>query len=349
MVCIFYSLIDERQVQISYLFYSACTLACYFYLPLMNKQLMGLSFLIATTVIFAGHVNYGTSYLLLLLAAFYLFEANFYLKIKPYNYLLSGTAVFTFPYLLFYQNNLHMLTIILGIFLLLLFFYLHNLYRSVESQKIIYDQILAEYRKLKRQAIQNEKSIRAEERTRIAREMHDSVGHKLTAIGFQLEVFLMNQPNEQLRGIKVLVDESLDETRKAVRALQSEEVVGITSVINLIRKLEAESHLLVHFTTKQGVLNLSLSNKQSVALYRVIQEALTNVMKYSDGREVSVTFGISAKGDLNFQVINRVYQPNSFYEGFGIKSMKARLQGVGGSIHIYQTDQEFVVDGNLPL
>lgn len=67
----------------------------------------------------------------------------------------------------------------------------------------------------------------------------------------------------------------------------------------LIRKLEAESHILVQFTIKQGVLSVSLSNEKSVALYRIIQEALTNAMRHAQAREVKIILGKSAKEDIS--------------------------------------------------
>ena len=49
-----------------------------------------------------------------------------------------------------------------------------------------------------------------------------------------------------------MAKESLEETRHAVKALQAEENEGIATIVHLIRKLEAESHVLVQFTLKQG-------------------------------------------------------------------------------------------------
>jgi len=187
-----------------------------------------------------------------------------------------------------------------------------------------------------------------EERTRIAREMHDSVGHKLTALSMQLEILLMKEKNDILQSMKEIVNESLEETRKAVRALNIDDVVGISSVIQLIRKLESESHLRVHFTTKQGALGLTLSNQNNIVLYRVLQEALTNAMKYGQSREVFVTLGSTPLGHLFFDIRNSYDHIKPIHEGFGLKNMRQRVEESGGRLEIYQLDRTFIIEGSLP-
>jgi signal transduction histidine kinase len=218
-----------------------------------------------------------------------------------------------------------------------------------KEQREIYEQLLGEYRRLKRLHYETERSARLEERTRIAREIHDSVGHKLTALLMQLEMLSIKEPKQEYEQLKRLVRDSLEETRQAVKALKTEENEGIASVLQLIRKLESESHIMVHFTTKQGVLSTKISNQLSVVLYRVIQEALTNAMRHAHSREVFVVLGKSAVGDIHFSIKNRIFEPKPFQMGFGLTSMKERVEEVGGTLHIFQTNDEFIVQGTIPV
>ncbi|NEU36686.1 sensor histidine kinase, partial [bacterium LRH843] len=75
------------------------------------------------------------------------------------------------------------------------------------------------YRSLKRMSLEADKAARNEERTRIARDIHDSVGHKLTALLLNIQVLKMSQEleNVQLDQLKRLAEESLAETRHAVK------------------------------------------------------------------------------------------------------------------------------------
>ncbi|WP_234028659.1 sensor histidine kinase [Lentibacillus sp. Marseille-P4043] len=217
------------------------------------------------------------------------------------------------------------------------------------EQKEIYEQLLGEYRQLKRMNLVAENDARLEERTKIARDIHDSVGHRLTALIMKLEILAIQNDDANYIELKQMAQESLEETRQAVKTLQTEENEGIATVVHLIRKLEAESHILVQFTMKQGVLSASLSNEKSVALYRAIQEALTNAMRHAQSREVHIVLGRSADGAISFEVKNPVFTARAFTFGFGLTNMQKRIGNVGGKLDIYQTETQFVVNGRIPI
>jgi len=238
------------------------------------------------------------------------------------------------------------------------FYYIANLTNELltdrNDQRKLYEELLGEYRTLKRLALASEEEARYQERTKIARDIHDSVGHKLTALLMQLEVLsIQNGESEvnqdHLNELKKLAKESLEETRYAVRTLKSSEQEGISTILQLIKKLEAESHILVHFTTKQGILNVKLTNDQSVVLYRVIQEGLTNAMRHAHSKEVQVILGRTATLDIEFLIKNRVYNAKPFEEGFGLSNMRKRVEELGGTLSIYQTENEFVIRGMIPI
>lgn len=211
-----------------------------------------------------------------------------------------------------------------------------------------YEQLFSNYRKMKRSHLENEKSARLEERTRIARDIHDSVGHKLTALMMTLEMLAIKEKNDTYRHLKQMATESLEETRQAVQALNEEEHGGISAVIELIRKLEAESHIEVQFTLKRGVLLLSLSNQVSVGLYRIVQEALTNAMRHANARQVEIILSTTADGHVAFNISNPVYHHEPWEFGFGLKNMVKRVQSLKGNIDILRTSDAFIVKGMLP-
>lgn len=122
-----------------------------------------------------------------------------------------------------------------------------------------YDVLLDEYRKMKRQLMIEEEQARLDERNLIGREIHDSVGHKLTALLMQFEAFRLNaveQDKEKMTTLKELISQSLDETRKAVKSFTQPEVGGLQGIIRLIRKLEIESYMKIHFSVKHGLSQL---------------------------------------------------------------------------------------------
>lgn len=214
--------------------------------------------------------------------------------------------------------------------------------------------LLVEYRLLKRQVAENEEVARVEERNRIARDIHDSVGHQLTALMMQLAVAEQSAKESQdVSGIlaqsKQLARESLDGMRKAVKALQGEEEKGIASVIHLIRKLEAESRMRVQLTTKTGVLSVPLTNEQNIAIYRFVQEGMTNAMRHGSSREIAVTVEIIGEHSLQIAVVNKIDGPLQIVEGFGMENMRKRLEALQGRMVRVVTDGDFTIKGIFPL
>ncbi|WP_017473558.1 sensor histidine kinase [Amphibacillus jilinensis] len=242
-----------------------------------------------------------------------------------------------------------LLSIFIGFLLYSWYTTKHN-YRSIQDD---YDQIYNEYRQLKRQVFNNEKVARQEERNQIARELHDSVGHRLTALLMQLEVARLHanedKEKQKMVQLKELAQLSLDETREAVKALKSEDIVGLSAIIQLIRQLESESHIRVSFTLQPGVLSLVLSNKQSVAVYRAVQEALTNMMRHSGAREAVVEFSLVAERYFRFQISHHHQKKIEIKEGFGLHAMRERLEQLNGSLTIAQADSVFRLTGLFPL
>ncbi|TYS57364.1 sensor histidine kinase [Sutcliffiella horikoshii] len=230
---------------------------------------------------------------------------------------------------------------------------IHRYYRDNEKFDREWKSLLVEYRVLKRQVLENEEVARVEERNRIARDIHDSVGHQLTALMMQLAVAEQAAGEEKVASIvkqsKQLARESLDGMRKAVKALQGEEEQGISSVIHLIRKLEAESQMRVQLTTKTGVLSQPLSNEQNIVLYRFVQEGLTNAMRHGSSKEISVTLEIIGEHSFQVKVENKVEVTSPVEEGFGLQNMRKRMEGLNGRMEREVTEGYFTVKGIFPL
>ncbi|MFD0588119.1 sensor histidine kinase [Paenibacillus sp. GCM10027627] len=223
-----------------------------------------------------------------------------------------------------------------------------------ESESARSEALLSEYRRLKRQLASAELEARQAERTQVARDLHDSVGHKLTALLMQIEVVRMQatepQTAEQLAHLKQLAKESLEDTRSAVKELKLGGMTGgLSGVMALIKKLEAESLLRVNFTVKHGAMSAPLSSEQSVAVYRAVQEALTNMMRHSGMKEADVLFEFPGGGAFCFEVSNPLSQSKPYREGFGLKAMRERMREAGGELEVSQEGQTFVVRGKIPL
>lgn len=280
-----------------------------------------------------------------LLLLYIVLDAAFRLEKKNLIILFIQASMLLF--LLVLPDDLTMERIVLYIFIGILSFTVNQMNVERGEQREIYEELLGEYRTMKRLHLTAENNARLEERTRIARDLHDSVGHRLTALIMSLEMLSIQQKDPTYDELKQMAKESLEDTRLAVKALQTEESEGIATVIHLIRKLEAESHLLVQFTLNQGVLSIPITNEMSVVLYRVIQEALTNIMRHSDKKNAHIALSRTATGDILFEISNPIQERKRFTIGFGLKNMQERVEEINGSLKVYQTDDHFIVSGKL--
>lgn len=329
----------------STLFFITGIFCLYFLMPIVHKPLINF-LLILLLIMLSSFIQVNHSYWLPL-AGLIILEGTFVLKGKSYYIFCIASIIVCTGYGIL--NNLPIYIFLLMATIIVVCFILYRYIEDAQSKRQLYDQLLTEYRLLKRMSVEQEQLVRAEERTKIARDIHDSVGHKLTSLLMQLEVMSIQNKTDSIQEAKQLARESLEETRYAVRQLKSAETTGIQSVIQLIRKLEMESRLHIRFTLEKGVLSLPLSNKQSIVIYRVLQESLTNAMKYSHSKEVEVVLGVNSLQNVQFAVKNKMMTDKPIIKGFGLNNMEERLKEIGGELTIVRTEQHFILRGSFPM
>lgn len=135
---------------------------------------------------------------------------------------------------------------------------------------------------------QNLIKAQEEERTRVARELHDSVGQKL---------MLLTKQTKTLGNLEMgsLADNTLDELRSISRGLHPAtlEKLGVTAAIkSMINEVDANTNIF--FTNEIAEIDNLLSKESSLHLYRILQEVLNNMVKHSEAKAASVT--IETKG-----------------------------------------------------
>lgn len=181
---------------------------------------------------------------------------------------------------------------------------------------------------------------RAEERGRIAGEVHDVIGHALTVSLLHIgsaRLALEESREEADRALdeaEVLTRRSLDEVRATVglmRSGSSGEVAplpGATDVPALVesfRRAGADVHLDI-----DGDLT-ALGSARALVAYRIVQEALTNATKHAPGQPVTVHLRVGP--DLtSLRVDNPAPASRAGSEGAGLHGMRQRAEGVGGTL-----------------
>ncbi|MGW7194841.1 sensor histidine kinase [Streptomyces chryseus] len=207
-----------------------------------------------------------------------------------------------------------------------------------------------------------------EERTRIARELHDVVAHHMSVITVQADSApyrvegLPPQAREEFASIAASARESLTEMRRLLSVLRSEDATGERAPQPGLDRLQQ----LVEATVRAGVpAELSLASglaepgrlPQTVDLsaYRIVQEALANVVRHAPGATTRVS--VSCDGaDLTVLVVNGPPSgPTSPVEasgagGHGLVGMRERVRLTGGTLDTGPLpDSGFRVAARLPL
>jgi signal transduction histidine kinase len=186
------------------------------------------------------------------------------------------------------------------------------------------------------------------ERSRLARDIHDSLGHHLTAIAVQLEKAAAFRGRDPATADRALADarssarRALDDVRLSVRALRGDHPPALLSTLlaDLVRPAAAGQPRVALTVTGD---ERSVSAAARTVLYRAAQEALTNARRHSGAQEitVSVTFG---DREVRLAVVDdgRGFDPRPIEDGpdtrgaggFGLLGMRERAALAGGHAQI---------------
>jgi len=227
-----------------------------------------------------------------------------------------------------------------------------------ENQRLL-NELAEEHRRLQEYAARVEALTEAQERSRIAREIHDILGHTLTTLDVQLELLKRlparqeEQRDKVLRQAQELVRQGLADTRRAVRAMQP---VGLESlslyeaIESLVNAFQESSGIPVDWQ-KNGDAD-GLSPRLVLPLYRVAQEALTNIRRHA-ATTPAVTLRLENDGQtLHLTIDNAPPAPPAVHasgSGQGLKGLCERIEALGGSFSAGPTPAGgFQVDARIP-
>ncbi|MGD2179985.1 sensor histidine kinase [Lusitaniella coriacea] len=175
------------------------------------------------------------------------------------------------------------------------------------------------------------------ERTRIAREIHDSLGHSLTTLDVQLELaqrLYERDPHraaDALSAAKGLSSQSLADVRRSVSAMREEGFDLNGAMRMLIEQFPRDLALQIDLQTNFPQLPLQTSHQ----LYCIVREALTNVQKHSRATHITVRGSQTPNGVLLVISDNGIgFDLCATWEGFGLRGMQERVQILDGEIKV---------------
>ncbi|MGB0389228.1 MAG: sensor histidine kinase [Ardenticatenaceae bacterium] len=196
---------------------------------------------------------------------------------------------------------------------------------------------------LRDQASTREELTISQERNRMARELHDTLAHTLSGLSVQLQAvkaYWQVDPlasQEMLDGALAATRSGLQETRRALKALRATplENLGLLLAIRELAESAAERgklELELSFTDPLPFLTAEISQ----CIYRVAQEAITNVLYHANAKRLSVEIrGNNDEVQLKIEDDGVGFDVNRQYTGhWGVQGMRERAQQVGGRLEI---------------
>ncbi|MEH2259017.1 sensor histidine kinase [Nostoc sp.] len=228
---------------------------------------------------------------------------------------------------------------------------------AVLSERQSREKLALANEKLRQYAMQIENQATLEERNRIAREIHDSLGHSLTALNLQLETALklwQSNPGKAetfLATAKELGSKALKDVRQSVSTMRSNPLQE-QSLEDAIASISKNFHRFNGILPIYQInLEYSLPPEINTAIYRITQESLTNISKYAYATEVKLEL-TTTKGNLQLiiQDNGKGFDVGQNTTGFGLHSMRDRTLALGGKFNINSTlGSGCKITVNIPL
>jgi signal transduction histidine kinase len=197
---------------------------------------------------------------------------------------------------------------------------------------------------------------RAEERNRVARELHDVIAHTLTVLLLHITSARLAAEHDLADAARALSEaerlgrESLAEVRMAVGMLHQDGDTGATAPLPGVGDLPA---LVERFRSAGADVTLAIDGDTGrlpaatgLTVYRILQEALTNAVKHAPGSPTAVRLAVEA--NTVRLAVDSAAQPGAG-TGVGVLSMRERAESLGGSCQAGPGGRGWLVQAALPL
>ena len=243
--------------------------------------------------------------------------------------------------LLFGKNFLYSLNIV--VFMISLLFYI--LSAITERHRIEEELRMASQanRELNSYLALSEKIAEDRERKRIAREIHDTLGHALTGISAGIDAVKVlvdidtNRAKEQLNNVSVVVRDGIRDVRGSLNKMRPGALENNTlkeALIKIIREYEAISNLEIHLRYEWDNIDLDIAKEDIV--FRVIQESITNSVRHGHAKTIWIELLEEESYVMTIQDDGVGF--DKLHYGYGLKQMQERLMIIGGSVRFENRD-----------
>lgn len=271
---------------------------------------------------------------------------------------LVALSQIKYIFLIYYEISLANISemvffLMVNILILIIVYFAQYNKEEKEKKEILYKELLEAYKKLKDYAERVKELSKVEERTRIAREIHDSLGHNMTALIMEMEIagHMIEEDKEKameyINRAKSNARKGLINIRRVVETLRNEEGQknNLESIKKLIEEFSKRTNINISFYIDEEVFEIPpiIGN----TLYRIIQESMTNALRHGKATEIKIILKNDEDG-LKFCISDNGVGAEDIKYGYGLKGMKERICRLKGKI-TFKSQNGFLIQGFIPL
>lgn len=192
------------------------------------------------------------------------------------------------------------------------------------------------------------------ERNRLAREIHDTLGHILTGISVGIDAVLVlmdiapDKAKEQLEGIGDTARRGLQDVRRSVRKLKPDalERMSLNNAIHqMIEDMSKVTNTKIYFVSYMEELKFEADEEE--VIYRIIQESTTNAIRHGKATEICIRIS-EKEEELTIIISDNGCGCEDIKEGFGLKHIRERVELLNGEVN-YQGLIGFTMIAKIPI
>jgi two-component system, NarL family, sensor histidine kinase DesK len=203
------------------------------------------------------------------------------------------------------------------------------------------------FKELKATQILLNENIRRDERLRISRDLHDSMGHNLTALNIQLEIASHSNSEAAIRCIdkaKVISQFLLSDVRKAVTDFRQSLHGGLVDALLKLKENITDIDVVIQVDVDESILDSS----HLELIFRCTQESLTNTMKHSNATNCTISVS-HRNGELTFLAQDNGQVTVAPEVGNGLRGIKERLARFDGELFYQWSASGFILGFSIPF
>lgn len=195
------------------------------------------------------------------------------------------------------------------------------------------------------------------ERSAIASELHDNLTQLLGIVSMNLKNLGLEEPlvkeNIRYTNAKTLLEKAIEETRHAAYRITPKSISDfglVVSIKELLEDYRAVNHLDIHFTYND---DRRMDNEVELNLFRIIQEAINNIVKHAEASKVNIALCFIDKDhsvQIKVEDDGKGFDPAQIDNGLGLRTMKNRADKLNGIFQIRKFDNNGMrIEVKIPL